>query len=146
MINAYQPTSDLVHEQVALYEATDGREGGTLEGRPVVILTTIGAKTGNFRKNPVMRIKDGDTYVKDGDTYVAVASNGGAGSNPSWYRNLSAHPEVSLQDGATVHWLHESQAPSIASIRGRATNQYGPGAPVLGRCIRRAHHDIGSRP
>jgi deazaflavin-dependent oxidoreductase (nitroreductase family) len=106
MINAYQPTSDLVHEQVALYEATDGREGGTLEGRPVVILTTIGAKTGNFRKNPVMRIKDGDTYVKDGDTYVAVASNGGAGSNPSWYRNLSAHPEVSLQDGATVYWLH----------------------------------------
>jgi hypothetical protein len=38
--NVYQPTSDRVHEQVALYEATDGREGGTLEGRPVVILTT----------------------------------------------------------------------------------------------------------
>jgi hypothetical protein len=46
MPNAYQPTSDRVGEQVALYEATDGREGGTLEGRPVVILTTIGAKTG----------------------------------------------------------------------------------------------------
>jgi hypothetical protein len=37
--------------------------------------------------------------IKDGDIYVAVASNGGAGSNPSWYCNLSAHPEVSLQDG-----------------------------------------------
>jgi deazaflavin-dependent oxidoreductase (nitroreductase family) len=85
MTNSYRPTSDLVHEQVALYKATDGREGGTLEGRPVVILTTIGAKTGNIRKNPVMRIKDGDTYV-------AVASNGGAASNPSWYCNLSAHP------------------------------------------------------
>jgi F420H(2)-dependent quinone reductase len=46
---------------LALYEATDGREGGTLEGRPVVILSTIGATTGNNRKNPVMRIKDGDT-------------------------------------------------------------------------------------
>ena len=83
---------------MALYEATEGREGGTLEGRPVVILSTIGAKTGNIRKNPVMRIKDGDTYV-------AVASNGGASSNPSWYRNMTAHPEVSLQDGATVYLL-----------------------------------------
>ena len=63
MTNAYQPTSDLVHEQVALYEATDGREGGTLEGRPVVILTTFGAKTGNFRKNPVMRIKAGEREI-----------------------------------------------------------------------------------
>jgi F420H(2)-dependent quinone reductase len=98
MANAYQPTSDRVHEQVARYEATDGREGGTLEGRPIVILTTVGAKTANLRKNPVMRIKDGDTYV-------AVASNGGATSNPSWYRNLCAHPEVSLQDGATVYRL-----------------------------------------
>jgi len=63
MTNAYRPTADRVHEQVALYEATEGRLGGTLEGRPVVILSTIGANTGNVRKNPVMRIKDGDTYV-----------------------------------------------------------------------------------
>jgi deazaflavin-dependent oxidoreductase (nitroreductase family) len=98
MANAFQPTSDLVHQQVACYEATDGREGGTLEGRPAVILTTIGAKTGNIRKNPVMRIKDGDTYV-------AVASNGGGATNPAWYRNLSAHPEVAVQDGATVYRL-----------------------------------------
>ncbi len=87
MTNAYRPTTDRVHEQVALYEATEGREGGTLEGRSVVILSTIGAKTGNIRKNPVMRIKDGDTYV-------AVASNGGASSNLSWYRNLTAHPDA----------------------------------------------------
>ncbi len=98
MTNAYRPTSDLVREQVALYEATDGREGGTLEDRPAVILTTIGAKTGHIRKNPVIRLKDGDTYV-------AVASNVGATSNPSWYRNLIAHPELSLRDGATVYRL-----------------------------------------
>jgi deazaflavin-dependent oxidoreductase (nitroreductase family) len=79
MTNAYQPSSsDRVREQVAL------------------ILTTIGAETGNIRKNPVMRIKEGDTHV-------AVASNAGATSNPSWYRNLIAHPQVSLQDGATVY-------------------------------------------
>ncbi|MBB5166086.1 nitroreductase family deazaflavin-dependent oxidoreductase [Mycobacterium sp. AZCC_0083] len=96
MTDTYEPSpSDRVREQVSLYEATDGRDGGTLEGRPVVILTTVGAKTGNIRKNPVMRIKEGDVYV-------AVASNAGATSHPAWYRNIVAHPELSLQDGATV--------------------------------------------
>ena len=97
MTDIYEPSpSDRVREQVSLYEATDGREGGTLEGRPVVILTTVGAKTGNTRKNPVMRIKEGDVYV-------AVASNAGAPTHPAWYRNVVVHPELSLQDGATVH-------------------------------------------
>jgi len=107
----YQPSpSDRVREQVALYEATDGREGNTLEGRPVVILTTIGAKTGNIRKNPVMRIKEGDTYV-------AIASNAGATSHPSWYRNLIAHPEVSLQDAATVYQLRARQVHGAEQVR-----------------------------
>ena len=95
----YQPSPTArVREQVALYESTDGREGGTLEDRPVVILTTIGATTGNIRKNPVMRIEHAGTYV-------AVASNGEATTHPAWYRNLLAHPEVRLQDCATVHPL-----------------------------------------
>jgi F420H(2)-dependent quinone reductase len=99
MTDNYQPSpSEQVREQVSRYEATDGREGGTLEGKPVVILTTVGAKTGSIRKNPVMRIKEGDVYV-------AVASNAGATSHPAWYRNLVAHPELSLQDGPTVHRL-----------------------------------------
>jgi deazaflavin-dependent oxidoreductase (nitroreductase family) len=99
MTSTYEPSpSERVREQVALYEASDGREGNTLEGRPVVILTTTGAKTGNVRKNPVMRIKQGGTYV-------AVASNAGAARHPAWYRNLIANPEVTLQDGATVHHL-----------------------------------------
>ena len=96
MTDTYQPSpSDRVREQVSLYEASDGREGGTLEGRPVVILTTVGAKTGSIRKNPVMRIKEGNVYV-------AVASNAGAADHPAWYRNVMAHPEISLQDGAVV--------------------------------------------
>ena len=66
-------------EQVALYEATDAREGA-LVVRTVVVLTTIGAKSGNNRKNPVMRIKSGATYV-------AVASDGGGARNPAWYHN-----------------------------------------------------------
>jgi F420H(2)-dependent quinone reductase len=99
MAGSYQPSpSDRVREQVALYEATDGREGGTLEDRPVVILTILGAKTGNIRKNPVMRIKQGDIYV-------AVASAAGAASHPAWYRNLIAHPQVTVQDGTAFHRL-----------------------------------------
>jgi deazaflavin-dependent oxidoreductase (nitroreductase family) len=117
MTNAYHPRSS---EQVALYEATDGREGGILDGRPVVILTTIGAKTGNIRKNPVMRIKDGDTYV-------AVASNGGATSNPSWYHNLSPHPEVLLQDGTTVYRLRVLEVRGEEKARWRMSpNANGP--------------------
>jgi deazaflavin-dependent oxidoreductase (nitroreductase family) len=85
-----------VRKQVAGYEATDGREGGTLEGRPVVILTTTGATSGKVRKTPVMRIERAGTYV-------AVASFGGAPSHPAWYRNLIANPEARLQDGARVH-------------------------------------------
>jgi deazaflavin-dependent oxidoreductase (nitroreductase family) len=85
-----------VRNQVAAYEASGGVEGATLEGRPVVILTSVGAKSGKVRKNPVMRIVDGDRYV-------AVASAGGSPANPSWYANLVAHPRIRLQDGASVN-------------------------------------------
>jgi deazaflavin-dependent oxidoreductase (nitroreductase family) len=95
----YVPSpSERVRDQVALYEATGGREGGTLEGRPVVILTMTGATTGNLRKTPIMRIE------RDG-TYLAVASAGGAPNHPAWYHNLITHPRLRLQDGTTVHRL-----------------------------------------
>jgi F420H(2)-dependent quinone reductase len=87
-----------IRDQVALFEATDGTQGNTLENRPVVILTSIGAKSGKLRKNPIMR-------VVDNGIYVAVASAAGAPTNPSWYRNLIAHPDVLIQDGAGVHHL-----------------------------------------
>ncbi len=94
MTDTYVPSaSERVAEQVALYEATDGAEGGTLEDRPVVILTTTGARSGAIRKNPVMRIPHGDNYI-------AVASAAGAATDPAWYRNLTAHPELWVQDGA----------------------------------------------
>jgi deazaflavin-dependent oxidoreductase (nitroreductase family) len=93
----YEPSpNEQIRDQVALYEATDGRQGGTLEGKPVVILTTVGARSGSIRKNPVMRIKQGNIYV-------AVASNAGAVTHPAWYRNVVNHPDISVRDGATVH-------------------------------------------
>jgi deazaflavin-dependent oxidoreductase (nitroreductase family) len=96
MPGRYEPSpSDRVREQVARYESTNGKEGGTLEGRPVVILTSKGAKTGKIRKTPLIRIE------QDG-TYAVVASNGGAPRDPSWYLNVIADPLVQLQDGEKI--------------------------------------------
>ncbi|MCD0449081.1 nitroreductase family deazaflavin-dependent oxidoreductase [Actinocorallia sp. API 0066] len=83
-----------IRDQVARYEATDGREGGTLEDRPVIILSHRGAKTGKLRKTPLMRIEYNGGYL-------AVASYGGAPDHPVWYYNLLAHPLVEVRDGAT---------------------------------------------
>lgn len=93
----YAPSpSERVRDQVARYEATDGRDGGTLEGSPVVILTTTGAKTGKVRKTPLIRIEH------DG-RYAVVASAGGAPQHPAWYRNIVANPVVRLRDREQVH-------------------------------------------
>jgi len=99
MNDIYVPSpTDRVRDQVSRYEASNGTDGGTLEGRPVVILTTIGGRTGAIRKNPVMRIPHGTSYI-------AVASNAGAATNPAWYRNLTANPDVWVQDGAVKQRL-----------------------------------------
>jgi deazaflavin-dependent oxidoreductase (nitroreductase family) len=72
--------------------ASGGTEGTELKGRPVILLTTIGAKTGKVRKTPLMRVEH------DGE-YAVVASLGGAPKHPVWYHNIVAHPRVELQDG-----------------------------------------------
>ena len=69
-----------------------GAEGTELQGKPVILLTTIGAKTGKIRKTPLMR-------VEHGGEYAVVASLGGAPKNPVWYHNIKAQPRVELQDG-----------------------------------------------
>jgi F420H(2)-dependent quinone reductase len=92
----YEPSPwEWVSEQVRLYESTEGKEGGTLEGAPCVILTTKGRKSGKLRKSALMRIEH------DG-VYAVVASMGGAPKHPVWYLNVVANPDVTLQDGATV--------------------------------------------
>jgi F420H(2)-dependent quinone reductase len=89
----YEPgAADWANEQAVLFERTNGAEGNTLRGRPIILLTTLGAKTGKLRKNPLMRIEH------DGE-YAVVASNGGAPKHPVWYHNLVTHPLVELQDG-----------------------------------------------
>lgn len=90
----YEPSpSSWAREQAELYEATDGREGGDLRGRPVIVLTSVGARTGKIRKTPLMRVEH------DG-LYAVVASLGGAPKHPVWYHNLKKNPHVELQDRA----------------------------------------------
>jgi deazaflavin-dependent oxidoreductase (nitroreductase family) len=65
---------------------------GNLENRPLLLLTTTGAKSGKTRVNPL-------AYSRDGDRYVVLASKGGAPTNPDWYHNVVAHPEVIVEVG-----------------------------------------------
>jgi deazaflavin-dependent oxidoreductase (nitroreductase family) len=96
LVGEYVPSkAQWVRDQVEKFEATNGQEANTLRdtGDPIVVITSVGAKSGNLRKNPVMRVE------RDG-VYVAIASKGGADDQPEWYYNFLAHPEVELQDGA----------------------------------------------
>src|ERR1044072_4886218 len=95
----YVPGSfELAADQVAAFEANNGEgdTGNNPAGRPIVIMTSVGAKTGALRKSPLMRVEH------DG-AYAVVASLGGAPNTPSWYFNLRATPHVELQDGAEKH-------------------------------------------
>lgn len=73
-----------------------GTEGTELQGKPVILLSTIGAKSGKLRKTPLMR-------VEHNGQYAVVASLGGAPKNPVWYYNVKANPRVELQDGGESH-------------------------------------------
>lgn len=89
----YEPsTSDWAREQAELFEASKGADGNTLRGMPIILLTSVGAKSGKLRKTPLMRVEH------DGE-YAVVASLGGAPKHPVWYYNLKKNPHVELQDG-----------------------------------------------
>ncbi|WP_018179683.1 nitroreductase family deazaflavin-dependent oxidoreductase [Jongsikchunia kroppenstedtii] len=89
----YAPsTSDWAREQADKIVESGGKEGTSMRGMPVVLLTTVGAKSGKLRRTPLMRVEH------DG-TYAVVASLGGAPKNPVWYYNVVANPDVELQDG-----------------------------------------------
>jgi F420H(2)-dependent quinone reductase len=89
----YEPSpSARARDQVEEYEGSGGTRGTTMHDLPVVILTTLGARSGKIRKTPLMR-------VEDSGRYAVVASLGGAPKHPVWYHNVKSHPEVELQDG-----------------------------------------------
>ncbi|HCX85249.1 MAG TPA: nitroreductase family deazaflavin-dependent oxidoreductase [Micrococcales bacterium] len=89
----YAPsTSGHARTQAEEFEASGGSRANTMQGVPIIVLTTVGAKSGNLRKTALMRVEH------EGD-YAVVASKGGAPDHPQWYWNLVAHPHVELQDG-----------------------------------------------
>ena len=82
-------------EHVRQYEATGGKVGHDWNGTHCLILHTTGRRSGRTRKFPLI-------YGRDGDRFVIVASKGGAPTNPGWYENLIAHPDVKIQVGDKV--------------------------------------------
>jgi deazaflavin-dependent oxidoreductase (nitroreductase family) len=93
----YEPSpAQWVRDQVELYEGSGGKEGNTLRetGLPIIVVTTLGVKSGKIRKIPLMRVEH------DGQ-YALVASKGGAPAHPVWYYNLKDHKgPIEIQDGS----------------------------------------------
>src|ERR1700712_374970 len=93
LVGEYEPSPyAFTRDHVAVYEASGGTERNPDDQR-VVVVTSIGVKSGKLRKFAVMR-------VEHDRRYAVVASKGGADSNPVWVYNLLANPRVELQDGA----------------------------------------------
>jgi len=93
IVGEYAPSpTQRSRDQVELYESSGGTKGTTMRGMPVVIVTSLGTRTGKVRKTPLMR-------VEHKGQYAVVASQGGAPTHPLWYYNLVANPHVELQDG-----------------------------------------------
>ena len=121
----YEPSAaQWVRDQVEAYERSGGTEANILQGRPdwpIVVITSVGHKSGKLRKNPVMRVEH------DG-VYAAVASKGGAPENPDWYHNFVAHPVVQLQDGPepALYSARIATGAERAEWWERAVAQYAP--------------------
>lgn len=75
------------------FRANDGKVGGPFEGAPVLLLTTVGAKSRERRTTPVM-------YLPDGERMIIFASLGGAPNNPAWFHNLVANPSTTVEVGS----------------------------------------------
>ncbi|MET0426417.1 MAG: nitroreductase family deazaflavin-dependent oxidoreductase [Actinoplanes sp.] len=93
----YAPsTAEWARKQAEAYEASDGATDNDIQGMPIVVVTSVGAKSGKLRKTALMRVEH------DGE-YLAVGSLGGAPKNPVWVYNLRANPLVELQDNEEKH-------------------------------------------
>ena len=78
------------------FRANGGKVGGIWEGRPLLLLTTTGARRGHRHTTPTI-------YLRDGDRLLVFASKGGAPTHPDWYHNLLAHPEVTVEVGPETY-------------------------------------------
>lgn len=112
--NPTDPPGEWQRDHLQRYVETDGAEGHTWNGVPTLLLTTRGRRSGQARRTPLI-------YGRDGDRYLVVASAGGADAAPSWYRNLSADPNVRVQVGnraftATARTANAEEKPHLWKI------------------------------
>ena len=84
--------SDFDENVINEFRSNGGKVGGRFEGAAMMLLTTTGAKSGEARTKPVV-------YTTDGDRFVIIASKAGAPTNPDWFHNLVADPDVILEVG-----------------------------------------------
>src|SRR5215216_6939651 len=84
--------SDFNQAIIDEFRANDGKVSGYFAGANMLLLHTVGAKSGQPRTNPLV-------YITDGDRLVVIASKGGSDSNPDWYYNLLANPNVTVELG-----------------------------------------------
>jgi deazaflavin-dependent oxidoreductase (nitroreductase family) len=105
------------------FRENDGVVGGYFEGMPLVLLHTTGAKSGEERINPL-------AYLSEGDRDYVFASKGGARSNPDWYYNLVANPEVTVEKGTQTYparaiELDRAERDRVYAIQAAGSPQFG---------------------
>ena len=114
------------------FRANEGRVGGQFEGAPLLLLHSVGARSGKERVNPMM-------YQAVGDAYAVFASKGGAPSHPGWYHNLVANPDATIEVGTrrvrvrartaegverdTIWETQKQRYPGFADYEARTTRQ-----------------------
>jgi deazaflavin-dependent oxidoreductase (nitroreductase family) len=84
--------NDYNRQLIETFRAKRNKADEPSDGRPLLLLTTTGARSGKLRTTPIM-------YIPDGDRLMVIASNMGAPTHPDWYHNLVAHPEVTVEVG-----------------------------------------------
>jgi deazaflavin-dependent oxidoreductase (nitroreductase family) len=87
---------------IAEFRKNHGKVGGYFEGAPLLLLHTVGKRSGKPRVNPMM-------YLKDGERYLVFASKAGADTHPDWYYNLKAHPDVQIEVGDETIDVHAEE-------------------------------------
>ncbi len=88
---------------MSLYHLTGGAVGGKMGGRPILLLTTIGRKSGKERVTPLL-------YLPEGDHFIVIASNWGEANHPMWWLNLQANPRAKIQVGRNTIAVTARQA------------------------------------
>jgi deazaflavin-dependent oxidoreductase (nitroreductase family) len=119
---------------IAEFRANEGKVGGQFANTPLLLLNTIGAKSGQPRTNPLAY------YTDDGDRLIVMASKGGAPTNPDWYYNVKANPLVTVERGRETF---QAQASIVEGAeRDRLFNQMAEAMPGFAEYQRNTDRQI----